>query len=102
MTPALAAATQDPQHAMLVAGAGLILTLSVLGINIRYTQLPVDELGDWNPTTGTLHLAIDSTLEERFNVLDQFWKYMTEGPQAAPGARRVPTLQLVPPPRPAS
>lgn len=102
MTPALAAATQDPQRTMLVAGAGLILTLSVLGINIHYTPLPAGELGDWDPDTNTLHLAINSTMEERVNVLDQFWKYWTEGPQAAPGARRVPALQLVPPPRPAS
>jgi len=94
MTPALAAATQDPHHIVLVAGAGLILTLSVLGITIRYTQLPIDDLGDWDPTTGTLHLNTTATMEERVSVLQQFWKYMNDG--TAPGARRVPTLQLVP------
>jgi hypothetical protein len=95
MIVALAESVRDPYECSIGFGE-LARRLARVGIGTRRAPLPAHEVADWDPDTHTLYLRVDATLDQQVWALQQFWNYNTIGTHAAPGARRVPHLHLVP------
>jgi hypothetical protein len=73
-----------------------------LGVTICYIDMPDGDLGDWHGPTRTLYIRKGCHIEDQTWLLTQLWLLLTIGPEAAPAARRVAHLRLVPPQRDAA
>jgi hypothetical protein len=98
MTVVPADLVRDPREC-LIGFVDLVRRLADIGITTRTSPLPPHEVADWHSDTHTLHLRVDATLDQQIWVLQQFWNYTAIGAHAAPAARRVAHLRLVPPQR---
>jgi hypothetical protein len=76
--------------------------LHTLGIAVRYTDMPVEGVGDLDEDAGVLWVRAGADPDDQVWVMTEAWNFIAIGAHASPTAKIQPKLQLVPAPRAAS